>query len=112
MRRLAGTGPDACHRLVVRGGRMPERYVMSVRHEIANQIERAIEFGSERDDPDVRPRGGNLRKDVLAGPGAVRAGLRGFPATVRRGPWWAPDAGLGLSTLEIDVDEVAFEVRR
>jgi hypothetical protein len=52
---------------------MSERYVMPVRDQIANQIDRAIELGRDCDDADIRTGGGDFGEDLRARPG-VRPG--------------------------------------
>ena len=78
MRRLPRAGANAVDRLVVGRARVSERHVMPVRDEIANQIDRAVELGRDRDDADVRARRGDFGEDVVAGPQRPPSRLRRY----------------------------------
>src|SRR5690349_22157157 len=100
MRRLPRPSSDTSESVFVGRARMAERHVMTVTHEIANQINRAVEFGGDGDDPDVRSRGGNLVENLGAGEFAIGRSS------------WQPQAIERLGTVVVGADEIALEMRR
>ena len=66
MRRLPRARVDRRARLRQRRARMPERHTTAARHEVRDQIERALQFGRERDDADAVAGGVDLGNDVAA----------------------------------------------
>ena len=102
MCRLPRAGVDPGERLLVGGARVTERDVMAVRRQVANQIQRAVELRRNRQDADVRPGGGNLRREFRRPVNSPSGGCR---AANRR-------QSTRLRALVFGVDEVAFEVRR
>ena len=84
---------------------MAESYPASARHEMPDQIERAIQFRRQRDDGDAVARSVDFRKDVATvEPANVRRRAR-----VRRRQ---PQAFCGLRPAECRIDEIALEMRR
>src|SRR4051812_23445117 len=107
--RLPRAGADPGSRLFVGRAGMAERYVMSVRGEVGDQLERPLEFGRYGDDPHVGSCGGDLVEDLCTMP---RARLRGVTVSARRRLRRQSKAGERLRTFVVRVDEIAFEVGR
>ena len=68
MRRLARARANALEPLLVGRAGMAQRHVMTVRDETADQIDRAVQFGRDREDPHIRPRRVDFPQDVVSVP--------------------------------------------
>ena len=90
-------------RLLVGGSGMAQRHVMAVRHQVADQVEPAVDLRCEGHDADVRPRRRDLCQDVFAGP--VRSAFA--PAALRRDAALRrqPQAVERLRAFELGIDE-------
>src|SRR5918993_2521667 len=79
---------------------MSERDAVSVLGEVGDQVEHALDFGCNGDDPYLAPSRGNFAENV----GARKVSGARFT--------WRADAGLRLRPLEVGADEIAFEMGR